>query len=899
MKQFIILITALLFLMTVRLTGQSSITGTVIDQKTEQPVEWANVVVRPFARKKILGFAQTDAEGKFSIRMTKDTSLTDFTIGVSHLGYASYENRLVLVKPSDVVTGLTITLAVANTDLGVVTVRAKSPIIVRPDTIIYDVTQYASKFDDDLQGVLSRLPGFEVRPGGVITVNGQLIRKVLVNGEELPTSDPSLLTKSIPADFVAKVTVRFDEKNRKVKDNVLEDAPFAVLDIQMKDGIRLDLFGKATASLSTAESIRPGGYGNFFSIGKKVRWHIFGEHDEVGDETIDLMMLENIGDAAFASQLKNSDNVRDYARSEGYQLGFFGSFKQYDRRERSLAGVAGKWPLGKSDLYFGSYSFRVNGISTSGQDITSVNGAPFSWRQSQPTEELFSLNKLDYRYVAEKVKLRINGGLRFSANNRQLNLDNPEGADSFYQQEVTRQNSGWVSGSAELGSGKLGGTTLKYDYSLGGINWNNDFRTRDGALREYLGLRQTDEFDLSYDDRSDFRRHLLRANTFRKLSDRVRIDARLTGVHEFQKRQNSGYQRLSGGREEDIATLTTLPVRRTRMALTAKVGLEYRISGWRARLRGGWATEKHLWTNKYYHLPVFLVSLKKSTSGYDHLELFYERSSESFDLGDMLPMHSPVNNQLITAGVPEGLAPTVNHHITVSAGKVIRDLGLRISTYSHYHRTNDGYAFRLIGEDSPLIIERPVALANDLAQMSLRLVKTFRGSRLKITLLPYFVAYGSEVPNTPEGEADRTNGRSMDVSCTITSERREGKHWSFSFAPKFSHFSFGTRNAGLLGQQQLLWLPLRAERSFFKDRLLASATFTHVGSPNGTGGTDRPLLGLRIQLPSSKHRIGIVAENLLGAEVFKRHLFSPYQWSTSRSALFGRYVKVFASFKIH
>lgn len=100
--------------------------------------------------------------------------------------------------------------------------------------------------------------------------------------------------------------------------------------------------------------------------------------------------------------------------------------------------------------------------------------------------------------------------------------------------------------------------------------------------------------------------------------------------------------------------------------------------------------------------------------------------------------------------------------------------------------------------------------------MSLRLVKTFRGSRLKITLLPYFVAYGSEIPVTTEGAADRTSGRSMDISCTITSERREGKRWSFSFAPKLSHFAFGTRNAGLLGQQQLLWLPLQAERSLLK-----------------------------------------------------------------------------------
>jgi hypothetical protein len=61
------------------------------------------------------------------------------------------------------------------------------------------------------------MPGFDLQPGGAILVNGQLIRKVVINGEEMPTSDPALVTKSIPADFAATIEVRFDEQDKKLR----------------------------------------------------------------------------------------------------------------------------------------------------------------------------------------------------------------------------------------------------------------------------------------------------------------------------------------------------------------------------------------------------------------------------------------------------------------------------------------------------------------------------------------------------------------------------------------------------------------------------------------------------------------------------------------------------------
>ena len=50
-----------------------------------------------------------------------------------------------------------------------------------------------------VEDLLKKMPGVEVDSDGKITVNGREIKKILVDGEEFFSSDPTVASRNLPA----------------------------------------------------------------------------------------------------------------------------------------------------------------------------------------------------------------------------------------------------------------------------------------------------------------------------------------------------------------------------------------------------------------------------------------------------------------------------------------------------------------------------------------------------------------------------------------------------------------------------------------------------------------------------------------------------------------------------
>lgn len=57
------------------------------------------------------------------------------------------------------------------------------------------------------------------------------------------------MTKTLDPNIIKKVQVRFDEKNEKLKESLLNNSNFVVLDIKLKDNFNKLFFGKAKGQL--------------------------------------------------------------------------------------------------------------------------------------------------------------------------------------------------------------------------------------------------------------------------------------------------------------------------------------------------------------------------------------------------------------------------------------------------------------------------------------------------------------------------------------------------------------------------------------------------------------------------------------------------------------------------
>lgn len=876
------------------ITAQT-ISGRVTNGCDGSALSFVTVVVTPYGEPTILGFDQTNDEGLYRIKLRENAPL-DIEIRTSHLGYSIMTQRVLLDGASGGTINLPIVIYPKGADLTTVEVKAARPVTVSGDTIIYDFEHFTSLRDEDLEDVFRRLPGFEVRPDGLITVNGQVIRKLLVNGEEMPTSDPAMLAKALPADFVTKLAVRFDERDRRINENALDADPFAVIDIELKEGISLDLFGKGVLSLGVGERAAPGGHGNTFSLTKRVRWHGFADHDQFGDEHIDLMMLENIGEASFSDQFEESDNIADYADSEGYQNGFFGYLKYFEHRERSVAGVAAKLPFQKADLYVGTYNYLDRTARASTDELRTLNGTAFNWQEANTDRRLSSFNKVDYRLHGTSVGFRASAGyILDDFRNQQLTTEALTGY-RFANNATPRRNVGYLNARADFPVKQGHELSLRHESAYRNEGLCDDRVATDTTLARQLFGTSLPAFNFQTNsDRSGWL-HATELTAVYALSTplSLRLNAQLNAISE---RRQTDAEAISTTEPLPFpASFILPPTSRQQQLAQLSAGLRYRVNGWRIDAQVGQLLTFHPWAGRQYQNLTLKAAARFKATGYDHLEMIYERRPGLFALGNFFDETALIGNQLLQQGVPGGLSPTDNTRVTVSGGKYFHGLGLRLSTYSNYYRTFNGMVFSAPAEGSALTTQSAGQQPNDLAQLSLRILKQFKNSGWKVLLHPSMVGY--QTPLATEGpKKDFVTGINFDLALELTFDQAD-RPWSLTVKPRYTYFNSVTRSGLRLGEQRLWWTHLIWQRSLLSERLLvgAEATAFTTGQEGYSSGL---LWNLQLTLPGTRHRLQLAVENIFDVRSLRRNDLSPFQWRSMDARMMGRFAKLSGTFRLH
>lgn len=141
-------------------------------------------------------------------------------------------------------------------ELGAAEVRtSKIRMVVKGDTLIYNADAFQLVEGSMLDGLIKLLPGFQLRDGQ-ITVNGQYVSSLLVNGEDFFRGDPRVALENLPAYMVNKVKVYRKEHAwsfiTKGKDERKEDLPL-VVDVNLKREYAIGWVGNVGAGYGTAD----------------------------------------------------------------------------------------------------------------------------------------------------------------------------------------------------------------------------------------------------------------------------------------------------------------------------------------------------------------------------------------------------------------------------------------------------------------------------------------------------------------------------------------------------------------------------------------------------------------------------------------------------------------------
>lgn len=187
---------------------------------------------------------QTDMNGAFFLKAPDGK----YSLIVSNVGYFS-KKVPVHVAGKDV-NLKSIALKEDVQTLGEVQVRGTAAeMTVRGDTLEYNAAAYKVNENAMVEDLLKKMSGVEIDADGKVTINGEEVKGVRIDGKKFFGNDVQMATKNIPADMVEKVQV-IDEKSDMAKLTGIEDDDTErIINLTLKANKKKGMFGNFTGAL--------------------------------------------------------------------------------------------------------------------------------------------------------------------------------------------------------------------------------------------------------------------------------------------------------------------------------------------------------------------------------------------------------------------------------------------------------------------------------------------------------------------------------------------------------------------------------------------------------------------------------------------------------------------------
>jgi len=220
----------------------SSIKGKLADSaSSEKPV---NAVISILRQKDstLVKFSRSDKNGNFQIDKLDSGN---YVVLITYPKYGDFVDRIEL-NPGENRDMKTIYLTGKAKLLQEIVIK-QAAMRMKGDTTEYNADSYAVKPNATVEDLLKQLPGIQVDKDGKITAQGQKIQKVLVDGDEFFSDDPTIATRNLRADAVSKVQV-FDKKSDQAEFTGIDDGNTTkTLNLKLKDNAKHGYFGKLSA----------------------------------------------------------------------------------------------------------------------------------------------------------------------------------------------------------------------------------------------------------------------------------------------------------------------------------------------------------------------------------------------------------------------------------------------------------------------------------------------------------------------------------------------------------------------------------------------------------------------------------------------------------------------------
>lgn len=363
------------------------ITGTVLDQETSQPLEYATLVLQSVRNPEKVTGGITDATGKFDVEALPG----NYNISVEYISYKSYKLNNQNLRAATDLGVIHLSLDVAQLS-EVEVVGERTTVELRLDKKVYNVGSDLTVKGGSVTDVLSNVPSVSVDVEGNISLRGNESVRILINGKPSALSglSPEAL-QQLPADAIEKVEVITNPSARYDAEGTA-----GILNIILKQSKTAGLNGSVNVYTGHPET-----YGGSVSLNlRRDNFNIF--------TNTTYRYRSGPGNALF-----NQENFD----SNGNTLSFQNEIREYQRKDKSFnTNVGFEVFLDKSSSITNSLVFsKSNGDNTVNVDFSNfdANMAPTIQRNRFTVEDEFE----------EEVQYSLNYQKKFEKEGHTLTFD--------------------------------------------------------------------------------------------------------------------------------------------------------------------------------------------------------------------------------------------------------------------------------------------------------------------------------------------------------------------------------------------------------------------------------------------------------------------------------------------
>ncbi|MGJ8734448.1 MAG: TonB-dependent receptor domain-containing protein [Cellulophaga sp.] len=322
------------------------LTGTIIDANTQNPLEFATLIIQDVNNPQYISGGISNKNGKFSIN---DLPKGEYNIKIEYISYKTYHLKNLKLQKSKNIGSIKLELDVEELN-EVELIAEKTTVELRLDKKIYNVGKDLTLNGGSASDVLNNIPSVSVDPEGSISLRGNNNVKILINGKPSTLSgiSPEAL-KQMPVSTIQKVEVITNPSSKYSSSGTA-----GILNIILRKSKKSGFNGYITTTIKDPEYYKVG-----LALGlKKKLFNIFSN--------ITYTDRERPGYSLFYNDFFDTNNTN---------IGFENEYRSLNRNYKNITVNAGiELLLNKTSSITNSVAYtKASGLNYTGIDLNNFN----------------------------------------------------------------------------------------------------------------------------------------------------------------------------------------------------------------------------------------------------------------------------------------------------------------------------------------------------------------------------------------------------------------------------------------------------------------------------------------------------------------------------------------------